>query len=237
MKVLHWLVHEIRAILTAMLFFLTCFAVVVVLKELMVEQYDLTAATSVRVVMLALVTAKVVVLFERVSLGRRIGAVEVVLRTALYSLAAFLLLLLEHGISERKEAGGFFAALGKAFQHPDMPIIWATLICVTLAFFVWTAFAVLRRSIGRDRILAAYLSAPSPEAKAAPPHRGCACQGGTGQMRANWSPARGGGWKRSVRRGGRPLSSPSRRRARSARLRIRSAQRPCPVIRVPKAGS
>jgi hypothetical protein len=163
MKFLHWLVHEIRAILTAMLFFLTGFAVVVVLKDLMIEQYDVTAATSVRVVMLALVTAKVVVLFERVSLGRQVGAVEVVLRTALYSLAAFGFLLLEHGISERKEAGGFFAALSKAFQHPDMPVIWATLICVTLAFLVWTAFAVLRRSFGRDRIIAAYLSAPPPQ--------------------------------------------------------------------------
>jgi hypothetical protein len=170
MKFLHWLVHEIRAILTAMLFFLTCFAVLVVLKDLMLEQYDVTAATSVRVVMLALVTAKVVVLFERVSLGRQIGLVEVVLRTALYSLAAFLLLLLEHGISERKEAGGFVAAVSNAFQHPDMPIIWATLICVTMAFFVWTAFAVLRRSFGRDRILAAYLSAPSPKAETSPHH-------------------------------------------------------------------
>jgi hypothetical protein len=170
MKFLHWLVHEIRAILTAMLFFLTGFAVIEVLKTLMVEQYDVTAANSVRVVMLALVTAKVVVLFERVSLGRQVGAVEVLLRTVIYSLAAFAFLLLEHGISERKEAGGFFAALSKAFQHPDMPIIWATLLCVSLAFVVWSAFAVLRRSLGRDRIVAAYLSPPPPQTEASPHH-------------------------------------------------------------------
>jgi hypothetical protein len=170
MKFVHWLVHEIRAILTAMAFFLTCFAVVVVLKDLMLEQYDVTAATSVRVVMLALVTAKVVVLFERLSLGRQVGAVEVILRTALYSLAAFAFLLLEHGISERKDAGGFFAAVSNAFQHPDMPIIWATLICVTLAFLIWTAFAVLRRSFGRDRIIAAFLSPPPTQAETSPHH-------------------------------------------------------------------
>jgi hypothetical protein len=162
MRFWHWLRHEIRSILTAMLFFLACFAVVVVLKDLMLEQYDVSAGTSVRVVMLALVTAKVVVLFERVSVGKQIGAVEVLLRTSLYSLAAFLLLLLEHGLSERKEAGGFFAALAKAFQHPDMPIIWATLICVTLAFFIWTALAILRRELGRERLVAAYLK-PSSE--------------------------------------------------------------------------
>jgi hypothetical protein len=140
-----------------MLFFLTCFAMIVVLKNLMLEQYDVTAGTSVKVIMLALVASKVVVLFERVSFGQRIGLVEILMRSSAYSLAAFLLLLLEHGLSERKEAGGFFAALSKAVQHPDMPIIWATLICVTLAFLVWTALAVLRREFGRERLVAAIL--------------------------------------------------------------------------------
>lgn len=161
MQFWHWLQHEIRAILTAMLFFLTCFAVIMILKNLMLEQYDVTAGTSVQVFMLALVTSKVVVLFERVSFGERIGLVEILMRSAAYSLAAFLLLLLEHGLSERKEAGGFFAALSKAFQHPDMPIILATLICVTLAFLVWTALAVLRREFGRERLVAAILKPSS----------------------------------------------------------------------------
>jgi hypothetical protein len=166
MRFWHWLRHEIRSILTAMLFFLACFAVIVVLKDLMVEQYDLTAGTSVRVGMLALVTAKVVVLFERVSFGRLIGLAEVVLRSATYSVAAFLLLLVEHGLSERKDAGGFFAALANAFQHPDMPILWGTLICVTLAFLVWTALAVLRREFGRERLLAAFMKPPSDRSPA-----------------------------------------------------------------------
>lgn len=157
MRVWHWLLHETRAILTAMLFFLACFAVIVVLKDLMLDQYDITVGTSASVLMLSLVTAKIVVLFERMSFGSQIGLVEVLMRSATYSLAAFLLLLLEHGLSERKEAGGFLAALAQAFQHPDMPIIWGTLICVTLAFLVWTALAVLRREFGRERLLDAFL--------------------------------------------------------------------------------
>jgi uncharacterized protein involved in response to NO len=146
MRFRHWLAHEIKSILTAMLFFLTCFAVTVVLKDLMLEQYDITAGVSASVLMLSLVTAKVVVLFERVSFGRQTGYVE-------------------HGLSERKDAGGFFTAIAKAFQHPDMPIILATLICVTLAFVVWTTFAVLRRAIGRDRLVAAFMDPPAPLAE------------------------------------------------------------------------
>ena len=46
--------------------------------------------------------------------------------------------------------------------------------------------------------------------------------------RDSWSPALAGGVNRSVRNAGRPAPSPSLLRARSARLWIRSAQRPCP---------
>ncbi len=169
MHVLHWLSHEIRSILTAMLFFLTCFAVVVILKDLMLEQYDVTTGTSASVAMLALVTAKVVVIFERVSFGRQIGLIEILLRSASYSFVAFILLLLEHGFSERQEAGGFAAAIAKAFSHPDMPVIWATLICVTLAFVVWNALAILRRELGRER-LAAVLRQPPSAAVLGPTH-------------------------------------------------------------------
>jgi hypothetical protein len=157
MRFWHWVAHEIRAILMAMLFFLTCFTIIVVLKNLVLEEYKITAGLSASVFMLSLVTAKVVVLFERVSFGRQIGLVEVLMRSATYSLAAFLLLLLEHGLSERKAEGGFYAAVANAFQHPDMPFIWGTLICVTLAFLVWTALVILRREFGRERLMAAYL--------------------------------------------------------------------------------
>jgi hypothetical protein len=161
MRFWHWLAHEVRAILTATLFFLTCFAVIVILKELMLEQYGITAGVTTSVIVLSLVTAKVVVLFERVKFGRLIGLVEIFLRSATYSLAAFLLLLLEHGLSERKEAGGFFAALSNAFHHPDMPVILATLICVALAFLVWSTLAIMRRELGRERFVAIFLHPPA----------------------------------------------------------------------------
>jgi hypothetical protein len=160
MRFWHWLAHEVRAILTATLFFLTCFAVIVILKVLMLEQYGITAGVTTSVVVLSLVTAKVVVLLERVKFGRLIGLVEIFLRGATYSLAAFLLLLLEHGLSERKEAGGFFAALSNAFHHPDMPVILATLICVALAFLVWSTLAIMRRELGRERFVAVLLNPP-----------------------------------------------------------------------------
>lgn len=170
MRYWRWLRHEIRALLTAMLFFATCFAAIEVLKTLMVARYGITAGTSVSVLMLSLVTAKVVVLFERVSFGKWIGLVEVLIRSAAYAVAAFVLLLLEHALSERRDAGGFVAALVDAYRHPDMPLILATLLCVTLVFVVWNAFAVLGRALGRDRISAAFLKPSAATGEAGTRH-------------------------------------------------------------------
>jgi hypothetical protein len=167
MRFLHWLVHELTAVLIATLYFGTCFLLVMVLKKLMLEEYGIAFGDYVSVVLLALVTAKVVVVFDRVSFGRHLGLTEVALRTTIYTLAALVLLLIEHAASTRAEAGGFGAALTGAFQHPDAPRIWATLICVALAFAAYCGFAVLRRELGTTRLVAVFLDPPRPDAVAA----------------------------------------------------------------------
>jgi hypothetical protein len=45
-----------------------------------------------------------------------------------------------------------------------MPVIMGTLICVALAFLVWSTLAIMRRELGRERFVAVLLNPP-----AAPP--------------------------------------------------------------------
>lgn len=167
MRLLHWLMNELTSFLAAALYFGACFLVVVLLKKLMLEDYDIAFGNYLSVALLALVTAKVAVLLEGVSFGRRIGLIEVLLRTGVYSLAALVLLVIEHAASTRGEAGGFTAALVGAFHHPDAPRIWATMICIMLAFAAYSAFAVLRRELGTRRLASVFLSPPGPPAVAA----------------------------------------------------------------------
>lgn len=165
MRLVHWLSHEIKAILLATIYFGSCFLVILVLKKLLLEEYRIEFSAYLSAVLLALVAAKVVVIFDRVSFGRHIGLSEVLIRTTTYSFAAFILLLIEHAVSTRHEAGGFTAALLGAFRHPEAPRIWATLICVGLAFAAYNAAAILRRELGAERLSAAYLQPPAVAAQ------------------------------------------------------------------------
>ena len=161
MKFARWLGHEIRAVVAATLFFGACFFVIMLLKGLLLEEYHIEASSYFAALMVALVTAKVVVVLDKVSFGRPIGLIEVLARTAAYSFAAFVLLVIEHGFSTRHEAGGFVPALLEAFSHPDMPRVWATLLCVALAFAAYSALSILRRELGAGRVSAAYFKPPS----------------------------------------------------------------------------
>lgn len=170
MRFLHWLLHEIRALFFATVFFGIFFLAILFLKGLMLEEYDITFTGYASALLLALVTAKVVVVLGKVSFGRQIGIIEVLLRTVVYSFAAFVLMVAEHVLATRAEAGGLGPALRGAFQHADAPHIWATLICVSLAFAAYTAFTVLCREVGADRVAAAYLSPPAKTPAGLPDH-------------------------------------------------------------------
>lgn len=148
MKALHWIRHELTAVLLATLYFGAVFLVIELLKYLVLKGYDIAFTGLSLALVLALVTAKVVVVLDRAPLGHRIGLVEVAVRTIAYTAAAFALMLLEKAISTREAAGGFVPALTEVLAHPEMPRIWATLICVGFAFAGYTAFAVLKREIG-----------------------------------------------------------------------------------------
>ncbi len=161
MRFFNWLYDEGRAIIFATVYFGSCFFVILALKRLLLEEYHIGFSAYFSAAVLALVAAKVAVVFDRVSFGSRIGLNEVLIRTTAYSFAAFILLLIEHAVSARHEAGGFAAALLGALRHPDAPRIWATLICVGLAFAAYNAAAVLRRELGAERLLAAYLRPPA----------------------------------------------------------------------------
>jgi hypothetical protein len=163
MRVLQWFAEELKAVLAATLYFAIWFLIVLLLKRLMLEDYGIEFGDLSMAVILAVVTGKVVVVLRKAPLRQRHGFLEVLLRTALYTLATVVLLVAEKAFSLRDEAGGFAAALSSVFEHADMPRIWATVICVGLAFVGYTSFDVLRREIGGVRIRDAFFARHMPE--------------------------------------------------------------------------
>src|SRR5262245_65974683 len=110
---------------------------------------------------------------EHVSLGQWIkrhpAAIDVAVRTLLYSLGVFVVLLLEKAFEARHEADGFGQALLHVFEHRDIPHVWANTIVVGCALLVFNVLAVLRRQLGEESLLYSFLGRPAdgqvPESK------------------------------------------------------------------------
>ncbi|MCL4787927.1 MAG: hypothetical protein KJ070_14225 [Verrucomicrobia bacterium] len=161
--------HELKAVLETTLYFAVWLGVLVVLKQLVLEDYQIRFRGVTTALVGALVLAKVVLILEHVSLGewlrRRPALLDVVIRTLLYGLGVLLVLVLEKAFEARHEPGGFVQALGGIFAHPDMPHVLANAICVTSALFVFNTLSVVRRHLGPGGLHRLLLSRPGPAAE------------------------------------------------------------------------
>jgi hypothetical protein len=166
MKILHWLVEELKTMLAATVYFATCFTLIMVLKQLLLAQYGIEFRGITTAIVVALVTAKVVIVLQKVPLSRwfegQPAAVDVVVRTLLYTVATMVALLLEKAFESRAEHGGFVAAVAAVFEHRDVAQVWATTLCVGLAFMAYNTFAVLRREVGTRQLWRIYFGRAAP---------------------------------------------------------------------------
>lgn len=160
------LMAELKSLSLMMLFFAIWLVPLMVIKNLLLEQYNVPLSHLSTAIIGALILSKVVVVLEHVPLGswitRRPIWVDLVLRTLLYAIGVAIILLLEKGIEGRHETGSFWPALLALIDHPDINHVWVNTIVVTGALFSYNLLAVLRRNLG-DQFLLGLLSRPLPK--------------------------------------------------------------------------
>lgn len=154
--------EEVASIGLTTLFFATWFAVLVLLKWLVLAEYSIEF-TDVSIVLVgALIVAKVVVVLDKVPIDawtrNRPAFVHVFVRTALYGFGILVVLLLEKAFESRHEYGGFIPALRQVFSHQDVPHVLAATIGVTGALLMFNALLVIQRYLGEGGILKLFLS-------------------------------------------------------------------------------
>lgn len=164
MSIQQKLKHELRAIVMVTLFFAIWLGMLMGLKVLILEEYQIRFGSYSAVLIGALVLAKVVLILEHVSLGAWLRdkpiLFDVILRTLLYALGTFAVMLLEKAFESRHEQGGFGSALMKVLQHRDMPHVWANTLCVTGALLFYNVLAALNRHLGSGGLARVLLSPP-----------------------------------------------------------------------------
>jgi hypothetical protein len=146
--------HELKAMAYITLYFAVSFGLVILLKKLLLEQYDIQFNGLALALLGALVLAKVVLLMEHVPVESWVphhpAMVAVILRTFLYFLGVLAALTLEKAFEARHEYGGFVHAICRVYQHPEYPHVLFNTICVGLALLFFNIFSVLRQHLGKN---------------------------------------------------------------------------------------
>jgi hypothetical protein len=149
--------EELRAVGVYTLFFGTWFAVFMLLKALVLAEYEIRYSGLSAVVVGALVLAKVALLLEHVSLGawfaNRPAWVEVVVRTVFYAFGVLLVLLLEKAFEVRHEQGGVLPALAGILRHEDIPHVLANTIVAACALLAFNVLSLIRKRLGPGTLL------------------------------------------------------------------------------------
>lgn len=137
------------------------------IKNLVLAEYHIAPGGISAAVVGVLILAKVVVVLQHVKLGEWIRTqpawVDVVVRTVVYGLGVFVVLLLEKAFEARHEYGGFVAALTNVFEHADMPHVWANTVCVSSGLLVFNVMSVIR-TYYPDKTVLRILMLPLPDA-------------------------------------------------------------------------
>lgn len=158
--------NEIKTLVLLTVYFSVWIGVFVVLKKLILKEYHVQFQGWSMILVGALVLSKVVSILEHVSLGswakNRPAIFDVVIRTVLYSLGVFIVMVLEKSLEGRHEYGGFIESMKAGFEQADMYHVIANTICASGALLVYNMLSVIRRNLGEGGLLRIFL-APIPE--------------------------------------------------------------------------
>ena len=162
MSIKQRLKNEINAFLLAILYFGFWVGMLMSIKTLILAEYQIAFNGWTLAVIGVLVLAKVVLILEHVSLGAWISSqpawLDVLLRTILYSVGVFVVMVLEKAFEGRHEYGGLGNSLSEVFQHVEAPHLWVNTICVTAALLGYNILDVIRRHYGPGGVLQLFMS-------------------------------------------------------------------------------
>ena len=154
--------EEIRTVGLTTLFFAAWFAMLMILKTLVLSEYNIEFNNVSMALIGALIVAKVVLVLDKVPLERWIpnkaALTHMIIRTSLYGLGILLVLLIEKAFEIRHDFGGFLPALGQVIHHQDVPHVLAATIGVAAGLLFFNAMLVIRRYLGEGGLLKLFLS-------------------------------------------------------------------------------
>lgn len=165
--------REMKAAALASLYFGCWVGALILLKHLLLAEYEFATYGWLAAIFGATLLAKVVLVLEHVPLrkvmGERPAWIDVIVRTALYSFGVIVVLALERGFKGWSEHGGFWPALEASLKKSDPEHVWANTIAVCSAMLGFNVLTVVRRNIGDAALMRMFIKPlPSGQPEEAP---------------------------------------------------------------------
>jgi hypothetical protein len=158
--------HEIKTVGLVTLYFGCWLAVLLLIKQLVLAEYQIQFHAMTRALVGALILAKVVIVLEHVSLGAWVKQqpawIDVLLRTVLYTSGVLAVLVLEKGLEGRHEYGGFIQSISTVWAHEDIYHLWTNAIVITGALLVYNIMSIVRSHLGDGQLIQIF-KIPRPE--------------------------------------------------------------------------
>ncbi|NIP31984.1 MAG: hypothetical protein GTO02_21270 [Candidatus Dadabacteria bacterium] len=160
------LIDEIKKLALLTAYFIVWIGVLVILKKLLLAEYNIRFEGWSMVLIGALILSKTVAVLEHVSLGAWVRSkpalVEIILRTFLYTCGVFLILILEKTVSGRHVHGGLIPSLISEFKEAEMHHVMINTICISGSLLFYNIMSVIRLHLGKGGLLRIFLS-PVPK--------------------------------------------------------------------------
>lgn len=156
--------HEIIAVIPPTIFFFVAFQLISFTRALMLEEYGISVYSFVNASIAALIIAKVILFTDMLPLVNRFPEkpliYNVVWKTVIYMIAAFIVRYVEHLIPFIREYGDIVVASRHLHNEVTWPYFWAVQIWLLVTILVYCAIRELIRALGRERITAMFFHTP-----------------------------------------------------------------------------
>ena len=159
-RILSRLKHELEEAIPPAVFFFIAFHVIAFTRALMLEEYGIPTATFVAATIGALIIAKVVLIADLVPFVNRFPEkpliYNVLWKTVIYQVAAFVVRYIEHLIPFVREHGDLALANRHLLDEVVWPHFWFIQIWLLVLFFLYCTMRELIRVLGRERVRAIF---------------------------------------------------------------------------------
>ncbi|MFO1119391.1 MAG: hypothetical protein U1E38_04490 [Rhodospirillales bacterium] len=168
--------HEVLEVIPPTVFFFVAIGLLILTKRLMLKQYGIEFADFGAAIIGALIIAKVVLIVDYFPFINKFPdkplIYNVVWKTAIYVVAAFIVRLGEHFVPLVFKYGSFREASTHLLDDVVWPQFWIIYLWLSVLLFVYCSLRELIRAIGKDQFLRLFFGIVPRSGKADVPAQG-----------------------------------------------------------------